>query len=219
METDSSLGMRCQMSNQRPAWRVNSGMMSRLTGTFRAQNLPANEPTFCNTPALDISDFQQTRDLIFFSMAEAFRSQTPISLLVLTVDEFAAFERNYGRDAAERASRFIEETLCHHRDLIFGSESGIVIGHYVENRYLLLLPGINGAIAEEYAEYLRKAIVTAEFVWNYRALCFTVSIGIAYKPGHRGDQDMLILHADQACDQITACGGNRVAVAKITMQP
>ncbi len=207
------------MSNQRPAWRVNSGMMSRLTGTFRTQNLPTSESAFFNAPALDICDFQQTRNLIFFSIAEAFSSQTPISLLVLTVDEFEAFERNYGRDAAEKARGFIEETLCHHRELIFGSESGVVIGNYVENRYLFLLPGITGAIAEEYAEYLRKAIVATEFDWNYRALCFTVSIGIAYKPGHIGDQDLLILQADQACDQVIACGGNRVAVAKFTKRP
>lgn len=205
------------MSDQRPAWRVNSGMFARLTGSYRAQSQSSPEPTFLpDAQALQIPDFPETRNLIFHACAEAFRARQPVSLLVVTIDEFSAFERNYGSDAALKASVFIERTLCRHRDLTFGSESCVVIGRYVESRYLILLPGINGAIAADYAEYLRKSIVDTEFVWNYRSLYFTVSIGISHKPGHLGDQDMLILQADQACDHMIACGGDRVAVAKIT---
>lgn len=207
----------CQISDQRPAWRVNSGMFARLTGPYRVQKQSSIEPVFAaDPPAAEISDFQQTRNLIYLACCDAFRAQQPVSLLVLTIDELAAFERNYGSDAAVKASSFIECTLNHHRDLIFGTESGVVIGRYVESRYLILLPGINGAIAADYADYIRKSIVATEFVWNYRSLYFTVSIGISHKPGHNGDQDMLILQADQACDQMIAAGGNRVAVARIT---
>lgn len=203
------------MSEQRPAWRVNSGMLARLTGTFRAQNPASMEAHYSDAePVLPIADFQQIRQLIYLACCQAFNVQQPISLLVITVDEFESFERNYGKDAALKAARFIEETLCHHRDLIFGKETGIVIGRYVENRYLLLLPGLSGALACEYAEYVRRAVASNEFIWNFRPLCFTVSIGVSHKPGHNGDHDMLIMHADQACDQIVACGGNRVAAAK-----
>jgi diguanylate cyclase (GGDEF)-like protein len=205
------------MNDQRPAWRVNSGMLARLTGPYRAQKESSVEPELAaDPPAPEIPDFQQTRNLIFQACSEAFRAQQPVSLIVLTIDEFAAFERNYGNDAAAKASMFIERTLYHHRDLIFGTESGVVIGRYVESRYLILLPGINGAIAQDYADYIRKSVVATEFVWNYRSLYFTVSIGISHKPGHNGDQDMLILQADQACDQVIATGGNRIAVARIT---
>ena len=207
----------CRMSDQRPAWRVNSGMFARLTGPYRAQKPQSTQPDFAaNPPAPEIPDFQQTRNQIYFACCEAYRAQQPVSLLVVTIDEFAAFERNYGIDAAASASVFIERTLYHHRDLIFGAESGVVIGRYVESRYLILLPGISGAIAADYADYIRRSIVATEFVWNYRSLHFTVSIGISHKPGHDGDQDMLILHADQACDQMIAIGGNRSAVARIT---
>ncbi len=205
------------MSDQRPAWRVNSGMFARLTGSYRAQKLQSPQPDFAaDPPAPEIPDFQQTRNLIYSACCEAFRAQQPISLLVVTIDEFAAFERNFGIDAAAKASAFIESALYHHRDLIFGAESGVVIGRYVESRYLVLLPGISGAIAADYADYIRRSIVTTEFIWNYRSLHFTVSIGISHKPGHNGDQDMLILQADQACDQMIAVGGNRSAVARIT---
>ncbi len=207
------------MNDKKPAWRVNSGMMARLTGTYRAQQpVPDETKLRAERQILNVPDFQQMRDLIFYCLADAYRTQQPISLLVLTIDDFFAFETNYGREAATKATGFIEETLAHHRDLIFGPESGAVTGRYVENRYLIILPGISGAIAADYAEYLRKATVAAEFIWNYRALHFTVSIGVSYKPGHQGDQDMLILQADQACDQVIACGGNRVAVAKVTKQ-
>ncbi len=205
------------MSDRRPAWRVNSGMFARLTGSYRAQKHSSLEPDLeADLPAPEIPDFQQTRNLIYLACCEAFRAQQPVSLLVLTIDEFAAFEKNYGNAAAAKASSFIERTLCHHRDLIFGTESGVVIGRYVESRYLILLPGISGAISADYADYIRKSVVAAEFVWNYRSLYFTVSIGISHKPGHNGDQDMLILQADQACDQMIATGGNRISVARIT---
>lgn len=205
------------MSDQRPAWRVNSGMFASLTGSYRAQRKPSTQQSFSDESANpEITDFQQTRNKIYLSCCEAFRSQQPISLMVLTIDEFAAFEMNYGSEAAASVNLFIEQTLCHHRNLIFGGDSGVIIGRYVESRYLILLPGVNGAIATEYSEYIRKWVVAAEFMWNYRSLHFTVSIGISHKPGHKGDQDMLILQADQACDQVISTGGNRVAVAKIT---
>ena len=205
------------MSNSKQPWRVNSGMMARLTGTFRAHTPTPHEATvYADPSASAIADFLQTRDLIFHSCAESFRLQKPISLLVVTIDEFKAFEANFGKDAAAKAKAFIEETMCHHTNLIFGPNSGVVVGHYVESRYLVLLPGIAGSIAAEFAEYLRNAIVSSEFVWNFRPLHFTVSIGISHKPGHNGDQDMLILQADQACDQVTVLGGNRIAVARLT---
>lgn len=192
-------------------------MMARLTGTFRAQVPMQSEAIVsADSSASSINDFLQTRELIFQLCVESFKLRRPISLLVVTIDALQAFESNYGKDAAAKANSFIEETMHHHTNLIFGPNSGVVIGHYIEGRYLVVLPGISGSIAAEFAEYLRNAIVASEFIWNFRPLHFTVSIGIAHKPGHNGDQDLMILQADQACDQVTALGGNRVAVAKLT---
>lgn len=192
-------------------------MFSQLSGSYSSQKPTQSDPLPSpNEPVFEIPDFQQTRNFLYFAGVESFKSKQPISLLVLAIDEFERFKFNYGQDAAAKACHFIEETLCHHRDLIFGPDSGVVVGHYVLGRYLIVLPGISGAIACDYAEYLCKTIIATAFAWNYRSLYFTVSIGIAHKPGHAGDQDMLILQADETCDQIMACGGNRVAVAKIS---
>jgi len=205
------------MNEQRPAWRVNSGMLSRLTGTFRAQTPPINQAeTYASVPVSELIDFPQMRNEIYLACSNAFRFQQPISVLAIAIDEFGSFESNFGKDASTKAIQFIEETICHHRNLIFGKDSQCSIGRYVDNRYLMVLPGLSGATACEYAEYLLRAVSSSEFVWNFRPLCFTVSIGISHKPGHNGDQDMLIMLADQVCDQLMQCGGNRVATAKTT---
>lgn len=206
-----------QMNEQRPAWRVNSGMLSRLTGTFRAQpHQSIAADSFDSVPVSEIIDFPQMRNEIFLSCSNAFRLQQPISVLAIAVDEFGTFERNYGKDASTKAIQFIESTICHHRNLIFGKDSQCFIGRYVDNRYLMVLPGLSGSVACEFAEYILRAVSTSEFVWNFRPLCFTVSIGISHKPGHNGDQDMLIMLADQVCDQLMQSGGNRTATAKTT---
>lgn len=208
--------------SERPAWRVNSGMLATLTGSFRAQNPPGNTAPFSNqcssSSSSSIFNFKHIRNVLFFAAAETSKSQSPFSLLVIKIDDFSQFEQNYGPFAAQKANEFLEDVLCCSRNLIFGDNADFAIGRYVDNRYLMVLPSVNGSVAEEYAEYLRKAIVATPFVWNYRSLYFTVSIGIASKPGHTGDQDMLIMQADQACDQMIACGGNRVVTAEITMR-
>lgn len=206
--------------SEKPAWRVNSGMLASLTGSFRAQNPPGNSAPLPDdySSSSSIFNFEHIRNMLLFAIAESSKSQHPFSLLVIKIDDFSRFEKNYGPFAAQKANEFLENVFCCSRNLIFGDNVDFAIGRYVDNRYLMVLPSVSGSVAEEYAEYLRKAVVSTAFLWNYRSLYFTISIGIASKPGHAGDQDMLIMQADQACDQMIACGGNRVVTAEITMR-
>ena len=80
----------------------------------------------------------------------------------------------------------------------------------------MLLPGVLGATAAEFAEVLRKSVNDKDFIWNKRPMRLTISIGISHKPGHAGDQDYMIMQADQACSQTMSVGGNKVTIARMT---
>ena len=210
------------MDDPNQNWRHDSGIFRALGGAPKkarnSSSFDLNQPTadvWATVPA-EIMDFGDIRELIHTACIDAAERSKPSSLYLIALDELEGLTKNYGDLAAETANAFVLNSLVKTRNEIYGTSSNIVLGRYVPGRYIMLLPRVIGATAAEFAESLRKAVNEKDFVCNKRAMRLTISIGIAHKPGHSGDQDYLIMQADQACSQTMAIGGNKVTIAKIT---
>lgn len=135
---------------------------------------------------------------------------------MIAVDNFEELKLRYGEDAANQAHIFMLKHLSQQRDFLFGTRSNVLISEYIPGRYLVLLPGMAGTDGTVVAEYMRKATADESFVSNSRIISLTVSVGLVHKPGHAGDQDLMILQADHACGEAQHAGGNKAFLARMT---
>ncbi len=207
-----------KQTNRNSAWLAGGGVSANSNPADRVSyksEFGQSQRHISNPSHPSILEFIDVRNCIYLACSEVYRFNRPMSLLVVAIDGMAQLRSHYGSQAAFEASRFVTDILCNQKDLIFGKDAEILIGQYIEDRYFILMPGFPGTVASDYAEILRKAVVERDFLWNSRYFTLTISVGIAHKPGHRGDQDELILQADEACDQMIACGGNRISIAKV----
>lgn len=200
------------MSNVHFGKNIESGMFSLLKGL--ATNTQSSEITpkqFVQKHTL--LDFAEIRTRIQNACDDYELLEKPMSLLLIAVDALPSLMDNYGEYTATHVRDFVAKSLFDTCDSIYGSRYHASLGEYVEGRILMLLPDMVGANALDFAEILRKGVSDSEFVWQSETMRITVSIGVVHKPGHNGDQDLLILQADHACSEIMKGGGNRVCLA------
>lgn len=207
------------MDDPNQNWRHDSGIFRALGGTPRKAKETGSQ---LNKPDLDptripeeVIEFGDMRTLIYNSCLDYVERSKPVSVFIIAIDELEGLKRNYGDLAAATATAFVVNLLIKTRNEFYGP-SKIVLGQYVLGRYLMLLPGTIGAKAAEFAEVLRKSVGEKDFIWNKTPLRLTVTIGVVHKPGHAGDQDYMIMQADQACSESMSIAGNKVCIAKIT---
>ncbi|MCC7530431.1 MAG: diguanylate cyclase [Candidatus Melainabacteria bacterium] len=208
------------MDDPNQNWKHDSGIFRALGGTPKkaretSSQLTPPDLSLTRIPE-EVIEFGDMRTLIYDACVDSYERSMPVSLFVIAIDELDGLKRNYGDLAAETANAFVLNLLIQTRNEFYGSSSKIKLGHYVLGRYLMLLPGTLGANATEFAEVLRKSVNEKDFIWNKSPLRLTVTIGVVHKPGHAGDQDYVIMQADQACSESMSIGGNKVTIAKMT---
>lgn len=140
-------------------------------------------------------------------VARANRYHTPLSLLLLDVDRFKAYNDSFGHPAGDEALQKIARVLQHH-----GRSSDMVARHGGEE-FAVLLPQTDRAGARKLAEELRVGVEND--VWPLRAI--TVSIGVATLDEFFVDSGFvttaadLIQCADEALYRSKHEGRNRVS--------
>ncbi len=207
------------MDDPNANWRYDSGIFRALGGVSKkpkpSSSHEISQPDANAVPA-EILNFGDIRSLVEAACGEYAGRAKPVSLFMIAIDEMEGMKKNYGDEAAAAAKAFVLRSLLDTRNEIFGAFSKICLGEYIEGRYLMLLPGVIGASAMDFAEILRKNVNDKDFVWYQRPMRFSISIGVAHKPGHAGDQDYMIMQADQACSITMSVGGNKVTAARIS---
>jgi diguanylate cyclase (GGDEF)-like protein len=135
------------------------------------------------------------------SFEEAKRYEQPLSILMLDIDHFKAFNDRHGHLQGDRLLAEIAELLVkemREADFVF---------RYGGEEFLVMLPETDPDKAHEAAERLR-CLVQAETE-------VTVSVGLScFKPGMR-DMYELIAQADTALYRAKALGRNRVETAPV----
>ncbi len=139
------------------------------------------------------------------------RNLMPMSLLMIDVDHFKAFNDRYGHGAGDECLRQVGIALSASQ-----LRPGDLVARYGGEEFAVILPGCHSAGAHTIAERVRQIVESLNLAHDDSpvAPCVTISLGCAtLKPSMDSDPGELFLHADAALYRAKQQGRNRVVVA------
>lgn len=144
-------------------------------------------------------------------IARARRTELPVSLLLIKIDQLMDISDNYGREEADLIMRMIGRVFRKH------SRINDVIGRVSPDEMGMILPHTSQTGASIKAERLRRIIESADFRKVLKKVPkLTIGIGISEYPSLCRDADELVQTADEALYEACERGGNVVC---LTTQP
>ncbi len=152
-------------------------------------------------PLTGAANRRQFDDAIDLEWRRGARTQSPLTLMMIDIDHFKAFNDARGHQAGDDCLRRVAESLQQrlHR-------AGDLVARYGGEEFAVLVAGIERDHARELAEALRHGIEELGLT--------TISIGVAHRvPTREGEPHDLIRAADDALYAAKDAGRNRVVVA------
>lgn len=131
------------------------------------------------------------------------RYDQPLSLLMMDVDRFKAFNDSFGHLAGDETLQSVARAL---QDKARNTDA---VARYGGEEFVAILPNTDSRGAQIMAERFRQVIETT--AWPHRAV--TISIGVASLQTATANCDQLVDSADQALYRAKAHGRNRVECA------
>ncbi len=167
-----------------------------------------------NTDALTgLANRRRFDEVIDQECRRSMREAYPLSLLMIDVDVFKAYNDHYGHPGGDACLRRVSAAIGQ-----FGRRPGDILARYGGEEFAMLLSDAEPGGAAEVAERVRAAVEAAriEHVGNAPGLVVTASIGVATimpRPGAAGPAVAdLIAAADAALYAAKRGGRNRVVV-------
>jgi diguanylate cyclase (GGDEF)-like protein len=139
------------------------------------------------------------------------RMEIPLSAIMMDIDNFKAFNDNYGHTAGDECIREIALALA-----AVPTRAGDLVARYGGEEFACLLPGTDAAGALTVAERLREVVsdLTIPHAWSNVAGSVSISAGVGTLiPTRDGDSESLINLADGMLYEAKNAGRNRVAAA------
>ena len=144
------------------------------------------------------------------ALAQRRTPATPVSLVLIDVDELARVNEAYGQLQGDDVLWAVARVLQH------GLRGGDVIGRYGGDEFAILLPGAPLEVAREVARRLQAGVARLRSpVRNdpETTMAVTVSAGVASSPAHADSAESLIAAADRALFAARRNGGGAMASA------
>ncbi|CAO3417767.1 diguanylate cyclase domain-containing protein [Azospirillum doebereinerae] len=141
------------------------------------------------------------------------RIQQPVSLVILDVDHFKAYNDHYGHQSGDECLRAVAEVLAERM-----KRPCDLVARYGGEEFICLLPETENSGAAQVAEWLRAAVADCGIphAKSPVASCVTISLGVATMvPGSSRTPDQLAQAADQLLYQAKRAGRNRVQGATV----
>lgn len=178
----------------------NIQMERRLELEERARTLDFRATT---DPLTGLFNRRKFNRELTMEMLRAQRYGTPLSLVMYDIDHFKDVNDTYGHQAGDRVlielSRFVAAHI----------RQNDVLARWGGEEFVILAPGVDGAMALRFAEKLRDAMAVAG-VGGVRPI--TCSFGVAqFEPGDTLDE--FVARVDQAMYEAKVGGRNRVELA------
>jgi diguanylate cyclase (GGDEF)-like protein len=142
-------------------------------------------------------------------LLRARRSQTPVSLILLDLDNFKLINDEYGHDVGDR----VLIMLAHQLNKSVREEDFVY--RYGGEEFVMVLPGASLEIARERAEQACVAVRGMRVDTDQGPLHVTISAGVATYPEHAVDHEQLIVQADKALYAAKESGRDRIELAKV----
>lgn len=127
------------------------------------------------------------------SFEAAEKSERPLSVMMLDLNNFKLFNDTYGHMAGDEVLKTVARTLT------AACPAGSMVGRYGGDEFVISLPTHNGDQAEGIAKILAEKLVDVGYtrVGEERKIPITVSVGIATFPTDATSRHDLIAIADQ----------------------
>lgn len=154
---------------------------------------------------------EQFEDHLRRELALSQREHREFAIALMALDGFEALCQARGRAAADQAVETVGQLLRSN------TRAMDVITRLSDDRYAVLLSGVGLATAHTRMEQLRRQCATHIVVHDAAALGFEVSVGVASFPHTADTQASLSAAAERALLDARQRGGNRVALASITL--
>ena len=143
-------------------------------------------------------------ETIAMEFRRALRAHTSITLAIIDIDQFRAYQETYGDAGCNASLRATAAALTAGL-----RDSGDFVCRYGDDEFAVVLPGAGAEAACHVAERLRLGVANA----NPAGAGVTVSIGLGVmRPGPGDDLDALISATDMARHHAKSEGRNCVAV-------
>lgn len=160
-------------------------------------------------PLTGLPNRHELETVLKMQLAQAERTNMPVSCLMLDVDHFKRFNDTHGHDAGDAVLRAVGSLLAN-----AVRENGIAF-RYGGEEFLLLMPGLDIERAHERAERIRQDILALEVDHHGARLGpISASFGLSTFPDH-GRASALVATADAALLRAKEQGRNRVVVAAL----
>ncbi|QFI67639.1 hypothetical protein EKH55_2765 [Sinorhizobium alkalisoli] len=149
--------------------------------------------------------------------AKCARNDASLSLLMIDIDRFKAYNDTYGHPAGDQCLRQVSNCL-----LKSAKRPADIVARYGGEEFVVLLPDTNekGAItvAEQFAELLEgENIVHSQS--EFRKVTASIGIAVASGPVLQTQPDLLLSEADAALYDAKVQGRNRVLIRSIADDP
>ena len=150
-------------------------------------------------------------EVLIAEWQRAKRKGASMALAMLDVDQFKLYNDHFGHQAGDICLQKIAAVL--RRSV---QRSGDLVARYGGEEFVIVLPGIGGEEAGQFAESIRKAVQAEaiEHTETSQTGFITVSIGVsARKPAPEEDVRVLLREADNALYSAKRKGRNKVEIA------
>jgi diguanylate cyclase (GGDEF)-like protein len=138
------------------------------------------------------------------SIEKALENETPVSLIIIDIDNFKKFNDSLGHQEGDRAIKTVASALERHCRI------GDFVARYGGEEFCIVMTRIDAAQALKIAERLRKQIekIFKDDKSIPQELKLTVSLGIAAFPDDGTKKEDLIRKADKALYRAKRSGKN-----------
>jgi diguanylate cyclase (GGDEF)-like protein/PAS domain S-box-containing protein len=132
------------------------------------------------------------------------RKSTPVTIVIMDVDNFKKFNDSYGHKCGDEVLKNITQFLNEH------SRRGDVVCRYGGEEFVVLMPNVSLEIGFERAEMWRQDFSETPFEYEGMELFATFSAGVATYPQHGTTGEAILQAADKALLHSKDTGKNRV---------
>ena len=159
-------------------------------------------------PVLPVLKFRYVLNRLRSEVKRAARYGHTTSVIIVSIDDFATLPQRFGNFAE----------MVQNEVLLAGSQRFAAIirrdvdllGRYLNERFIIVLPETPAEHAQQFAERIRAAIEGTCLDHMWHKVTFTVSLGICTSAGETLPAEEIIMQADGAAEMIEKRGGNGV---------
>lgn len=176
----------------------------------QCQNLPEEEQErrALYDPNLPVLKFRYALGRLRSEVKRAARYGHTTSVMIISIDGFSSFSQRFG-NFAEMVQNEVLLAASQRFAAIIRRDVDL-LGRYLAERFIVILPETNGEQAQQLGERIRAAIEGTCLDHMWHKVTFTVSLGICTSTGETLPAEEMIMQADGATEMIEKRGGNGV---------